>query len=150
MDTVLTQAPFFLSNISQSASMATVIETLRSQLTAELFFLAMVMLWKACGLRNLEIHCLIDALLGDILIWSGNYLATFQQSEGRSSIPTRVEHEDHWKPPPLGGIKINVDAAFPLRLLFFELICSQGTVMAVAFGSKSRSWQVVLLRLMVK
>lgn len=54
-----------------------------------------------------------EEIPSDIVVWSRNFLAAFQQASMRGPAQTQVVASSHWQPPPNGVIKINVDAAFP-------------------------------------
>ncbi|XP_012849448.1 PREDICTED: uncharacterized protein LOC105969246 [Erythranthe guttata] len=59
--------------------------------------------------------------MSEIIGWCCSYLHAFKDAQFRNLRPHKPNHEEVWKPPPWGIIKVNVDAAFPPSKYFYNI-----------------------------
>lgn len=87
LDLIWRQTQIFVLEFEDSESMWTIVTSLRSSLSADVFLLAMMVLWKSWELRNMEVQNSPNDVPPDIVSWCSDYLKIFQAAIINMSLP---------------------------------------------------------------
>ncbi|XP_012834550.1 PREDICTED: uncharacterized protein LOC105955379 [Erythranthe guttata] len=82
--------------------------------------LAVIIAWKAWENRNKKATGEQALQPSEILSWCKNYIGTFNNAQLCPSAGLRDVHPSLCKPPPVGAVKLNFDAGFPMDKNFFS------------------------------
>lgn len=94
---------------------------MKEALPHEEFLVGLVVWWKSWEIRNKEVHGVEDGVPSDVVKWSREFLALYQESQIKPPPPAPEVLPSIWVPPDPGFIKINVDVAFPKNAYFIRV-----------------------------
>ncbi|XP_012852581.1 PREDICTED: uncharacterized protein LOC105972189 [Erythranthe guttata] len=106
-------APFHVMPIAENLSFWNWLDILKRELDPDKLHLAIVVCWKLWERRNKIIHQEDFINLEDMVGWCAAYLRTYDDAQLQHNNVRRPEFSQTWTPPPIGVLKLNVDAAFP-------------------------------------
>ncbi|TXG72736.1 hypothetical protein EZV62_001315 [Acer yangbiense] len=87
---------------------------LSSSINNDLFNLFILGCWHLWTNRNCVVHGSASWVAADMVAWVDNFANEFRMAN-EPSHKEILSHQSIWKPPKLGGFKINYDASFRLR-----------------------------------
>lgn len=94
---------------------------MKDALPHEELLVGLVIWWKSWEIRNKEIYGVEEGVPSDVVQWSREYLALYQESQIKPPPPEPEVLPSIWVPPDPGFIKVNVDVAYPENADFIRV-----------------------------
>ncbi|XP_012840390.1 PREDICTED: uncharacterized protein LOC105960728 [Erythranthe guttata] len=113
MEKVWQAAAFLLETLATTTSSWNWFEYLSRSLPDYYFRLAIIITWKVWSNRNCVLHGDAATHQENIIEWGTRYLDEFLSHQMPKTSLNRAQYSSAWSPPPVGYLKLNVDAALP-------------------------------------